>query len=397
MFLQFSLRLLFNKVLDITIFYLDLVPHEIIPDFPKKRLLIQQEVERIKKSFTSHFFEIENESLMELFRAQIRPEAKARVASSFARLVNLRTGEWIRETLKVSSEKPVRMALLQSLARQPRDPANVPFLIEGLRDAEDDVARSITAGLLVHRPAITRELAQICLERASLSLSLVHPIERLLVTLADRQRSGYRVDTDLNTRPEDVVRDSMIVYWRSWYQERFGQPFSFDASRSARERSDDDVSRFLRAESSRGGTAARGAKIYEQLQCRNCHGGGIPPGKEERLFGPDLIGVAQRLSRVELAEALIFPSRHVSDRFKAFELEKKDGTIATGFLTEQSDDGVTFASQQRVERVSRQQIARLTPQANSLMPDGLLNKLSDDDLRDLLAYLEIQGTPQPKP
>ncbi len=42
-------------------------PATIIPDFPKKRLLIEQEVERIKKSFTNHFFEIENESRMELF------------------------------------------------------------------------------------------------------------------------------------------------------------------------------------------------------------------------------------------------------------------------------------------------------------------------------------------
>lgn len=42
-------------------------PSTIIPDFPKKRLLIEQEVERIKKSFTNHFFEIENDSRMELF------------------------------------------------------------------------------------------------------------------------------------------------------------------------------------------------------------------------------------------------------------------------------------------------------------------------------------------
>ncbi len=42
-------------------------PSTIIPDFPKKRLLIEQEVERIKKSFTNHFFEIENDSSVELF------------------------------------------------------------------------------------------------------------------------------------------------------------------------------------------------------------------------------------------------------------------------------------------------------------------------------------------
>lgn len=42
-------------------------PSSIIPDYPKKRLLIEQEVERIKKSFVEHLFQVENESRFELF------------------------------------------------------------------------------------------------------------------------------------------------------------------------------------------------------------------------------------------------------------------------------------------------------------------------------------------
>ncbi|MCX8489462.1 MAG: hypothetical protein ORN54_00160 [Cyclobacteriaceae bacterium] len=44
-----------------------LAPSSIIPDFSKKCSLIEQEVERIKKSFTNHLFQIENESRIELF------------------------------------------------------------------------------------------------------------------------------------------------------------------------------------------------------------------------------------------------------------------------------------------------------------------------------------------
>lgn len=44
-----------------------LAPSSIIPDFSKKCSLIEQEIERIKKSFTNHLFQIENESRIELF------------------------------------------------------------------------------------------------------------------------------------------------------------------------------------------------------------------------------------------------------------------------------------------------------------------------------------------
>jgi len=44
-----------------------LSPSATIPDFPKKRLLIEQEVDRVKKSFVAHLFQVENESRFELF------------------------------------------------------------------------------------------------------------------------------------------------------------------------------------------------------------------------------------------------------------------------------------------------------------------------------------------
>jgi hypothetical protein len=52
---------------------------------------------------------------------------------------------------------------------------------------------------------------------------------------------------------------------------------------------------------------------------------------------------------------------------------------------------VTFADQQQVRQISRAQIVRLEPQTTSLMPDRLLNRLTNDELRDLLAYLESIG------
>ncbi|HVY72056.1 MAG TPA: c-type cytochrome, partial [Verrucomicrobiae bacterium] len=295
--------------------------------------------------------------------------------------------EWIRETLRTGPAPLPRQALLRSLVKQPVDPGNVPFLLEGLRDPEDATARAMAAALVEHRPALTRELAAICLERASSSLSLMYSAERLLTTLAGKHRPGYRADADPNGRAGEADRDAFSSFWGKWYRQKFGEAFVPGASPATRERSDEEVSRFIQSEASHGGTAQRGATIFQRLQCPTCHGGGASGG-EKRLFGPDLSGITRRLSRAELAEALAFPSRRVEDRFKAFQLEKKDGTILTGFITEQADESVTIASLQSVERVPRGEIARLAAQTSSLMPSGLLSKLSDDEFRDLLAFIE---------
>src|SRR5207253_10409076 len=93
----------------------------------------------------------------------------------------------------------------------------------------------------------------------------------------------------------------------------------------------------------RRGDAGGGARVYERLQCNSCHGGGVTPGREGRIFGPDLAGVTRRLSAKEFAESLVYPSKQVADRYKAYEITLKDGTVLSGFITEQNDTTVTMA------------------------------------------------------
>ena len=83
----------------------------------------------------------------------------------------------------------------------------------------------------------------------------------------------------------------------------------------------------------------------------------------------------------------------MADRYKAYELTLKDGTILTGFITEQNDNSVTFADRDQVHRLTRNQVRSLAPQSSSLMPDHLLNALSWQEIRDLLAFLDELVTP----
>jgi putative heme-binding domain-containing protein len=136
------------------------------------------------------------------------------------------------------------------------------------------------------------------------------------------------------------------------------------------------------------GDARRGSKVYERLQCNSCHGGGVTPGQEGRLFGPDLAGITRRLSRAELADAMVYPSKQVADRFKAQEVQLKDGEPLTGFITEQTEDAVMLAARDQVHRIPRSRIQSIAPQTTSLMPEKLLSPLTDEEIRDLLAFLD---------
>ena len=152
------------------------------------------------------------------------------------------------------------------------------------------------------------------------------------------------------------------------------------------EKTDEEIHKFILT--AKGGDAERGGRVYEALQCNSCHGGGVTPGREGRFFGPDLAGIAQRLTKTELADALVYPSKRVEDRFKGVEIEFADATPLTGFITEQDADTVTLADRDQVHRIPRAKIRSINPQTSSLMPSKLLNQLSSDELRDLLAFLE---------
>lgn len=155
---------------------------------------------------------------------------------------------------------------------------------------------------------------------------------------------------------------------------------------AAPEKSDLEIHTFILTAT--GGDTTKGAKIYEALQCNSCHGGGVTPGREGKFFGPELGGIAQRLSKAELADALVYPSKKVEDRFKTIEIEFANATPLTGFITDQDAENVTLADREQVHRIPRARIRSINSQSSSLMPEKLLNRLTWDELRDLLAFLE---------
>lgn len=107
---------------------------------------------------------------------------------------------------------------------------------------------------------------------------------------------------------------------------------------------------------------------------------------EGRKLGPDLTG-SNRRNLDYLLENVIDPGASVGSDFRAVAFVLADGRALTGVVSAADDRTLTVQTAQGQVILDRGDIAEQTVQQQSLMPDGLLSKLSDADIRDLVAYL----------
>jgi len=123
-------------------------------------------------------------------------------------------------------------------------------------------------------------------------------------------------------------------------------------------------------------------RVLFQRDCAGCH---VLYGVGRKL-GPDLTG-SNRRNLDYLLENVIDPSASVGADFRAVSFILHDGRAVTGVISAADDRTVTVQAAAESLVLDRRDIAEQVVQPQSLMPDGLLTKLSDADVRDLVAYL----------
>ena len=105
-----------------------------------------------------------------------------------------------------------------------------------------------------------------------------------------------------------------------------------------------------------------------------------------RKLGPDLTG-SNRRNLDYLLENVIDPGASVGADFRAVTFTLTDGRVVTGVISAADDRTVTVQTAQAAVVLDRRDVEEESVQQQSLMPDGLLSKLADGDVRDLVAYL----------
>ena len=130
------------------------------------------------------------------------------------------------------------------------------------------------------------------------------------------------------------------------------------------------------------GDAARGSRVYDNI-CAACH---RYAGRGTEI-GPNLETI-RGWDREKIMLNILDPNREVAANYIAYVVELKDGSSLSGMISDESAGSIKLKRIGAAEEtILRQNIAKITSSAVSLMPEGLEAAIPPQDMADLLAFL----------
>ncbi|HEX7858895.1 MAG TPA: PVC-type heme-binding CxxCH protein [Verrucomicrobiae bacterium] len=135
----------------------------------------------------------------------------------------------------------------------------------------------------------------------------------------------------------------------------------------------------------------RGRAVYERT-CASCHTLFDEGGK----VAPELTG-SQRTNLDYILENVVDPNAVVWDRYKATYFETSDDRLISGVLVNENESTVTIQTQTGTITLPRTEITSRRQSDLSMMPEGLFQLLDEQEIKDLVAYLQSpQQVPLPQ-
>ena len=224
-------------------------------------------------------------------------------------------------------------------------------------------------------PAILPSLKTASTEIRGAALTLLLSRTHSITALLEALEKGVVAPSSLPAEAVDRLRKITDQGLRSRAEKLFpktGEDTDFAARRLK-------VETALR---SGAGNPYEGEPLYQQ-RCAGCHklfykGGGV---------GPDLTNY-QRDNLGTMLVSILNPNAEIREGYAGYEVETKDGRCLTGFVKDRDARAVILRGLDSQDTVLQQgEIVKLEPLGRCLMPEGLLDDLTDQQLRDFLAYL----------
>jgi putative heme-binding domain-containing protein len=322
--------------------------------------------------------------------SQLPPELVAAMAAvgTGSPTLRLRQGEAsavaeaLKEVANESGDASKRQHLIGILGTI-NQPSCVPVLLKLVRESRNDGLRSAALGTLqsysnaeigrevvaVYRelPEEVRAVAQSLLaSRSAWAKLLVAAIEAKQIEPASIHESTVR-RLMLSEAPE--VREACKKHWG-------------ELATASNEALRAEVEKLLTVVSQGSGNPYAGKKLYMQ-SCGKCHKLFTDGGQ----IGPDLTSYKRDDLRGILA-SVVNPSAEIREGFENYLVQTTDGRTLNGFIAEQDAQVIVLRGVDGQSlSLPRDEIEDLRAVPVSLMPLGLLKNQSDQQIRDLLAYL----------
>ncbi|GAB3253753.1 hypothetical protein GCM10027347_13730 [Larkinella harenae] len=298
-----------------------------------------------------------------------------------ARTMNNQTDQRIRaEGLKALVELKGRtvLPLLQKLAAAPETPRMIRLAsLQGLSeldvalaaaatvkeiqksDLSGEAVRAFITPLIDQRGGIKALSAQLS------KTALAKPQARLVLEAL----ASKGIDApELNNRLNKMAEERTIV---------------------SRQYSPEYVEKLAKAVQEQG-DARRGELIYRaNPSCAACHALNGKGG----TIGPNLSAVGRGLSSREIITEVLWPNQNIKEGYNRVQVETKKGEIIQGIKVFETPEAIQIKTTDspKSRMVNKKELAKQT-ETGSLMPPGLMDAYSEEEVRDLIRFLSELGS-----
>ena len=135
-----------------------------------------------------------------------------------------------------------------------------------------------------------------------------------------------------------------------------------------------------------------GKELFKVASCTGCH----QINGEGRVFGPDLTKLDSKKQNIEhLLRSMVEPSKDIDETYQSYTFILDSGKTITGMVTQEDADSVHVVidplAKDAATIVSKDEIEERVKSDVSMMPSGLLDRLSREEILDLMAYVFAKG------
>jgi putative heme-binding domain-containing protein len=134
--------------------------------------------------------------------------------------------------------------------------------------------------------------------------------------------------------------------------------------------------------------------MFKIATCVACH----KMDGEGNEFGPDLAKLDLKMKSVDILKDIIEPSSRINEKYQTWVIETKAGKVFTGIILEETPKQLKMIENPLVKAqpivLLTADIESKTKSPISVMPKGLLDKMTREEILDLVAYLTARGNRQ---
>lgn len=136
----------------------------------------------------------------------------------------------------------------------------------------------------------------------------------------------------------------------------------------------------------------KGENLYHATSCSKCH----RMAGEGGAIGPDLSTAAKKFSLPDLIDAIIEPSKVISDQYGSQQIVTSSGKVIVGRAVEIGNEYYVYTidADAKPMILAKDDVDEIKPSKISQMPVGLIDSLNPEELKDLIAYMLASGDPR---